>query len=390
MVRELAIIIYLLVFRIVFSFFKLFPHQQKTLFVTYFGYNALYTIEELEKHVEEEIVVVTNRHCRVSFESKQNRSIIRLEKFGLYKWLRFVYHLATADKVLVDNYYGFLAVTKFKPSTKCIQLWHANGAIKKFGLTDMSVKNRGRLAIKRFKNVYNRFDHVVVGSDEMAYIFQKSFGLGPERILKTGIPRTDFFFDEEKKQKEKNRLLETYPVLRQKKVILYAPTFRDSQFENPEMPLDITFLQKSLGDKYVLMIKNHPLVKTDIHTSCKDFVVEVADNENVNNLLLVTDILISDYSSIPFEYAFLEKPMIFYAYDLEDYTKTRGIWGEYKDLVPGPIAKSTEDILHIIQEDKFDTKQIQDFQANWNAYSHGKSSENLVKFLFPHLFETTK
>lgn len=387
MLREFTITVYLLVFRFVFISFKLFPQRRKTIFVTYFGYNALYTIEEIEKHTDEDIVVITNEHCHVRFEKKQNRTIIDLTQFRLYKWFSFVYHLATSDKVIVDNYYGFLAATNFKKGTTCIQVWHAAGAVKKFGLTDQSVKNRGNKALKRFQNVYNRFDKVAVGSEKMAEIFQESFGLPHNRMLPTGIPRTDFFFDEKKKEKTTQELYKQYPILKQKKVILYAPTFRFSQFKNPTIPFQIETLYKALHEDYVLLIKNHPLVKNEISNEYKDFVVEISEYENVNNLLLITDILISDYSSIPFEYAFLEKPMIFYPYDLERYTKKRGIWGNYHELVPGPVVRDTETLLQTIQNEDFDIERIREFNQKWNTYSDGKSSEKLVRYLFPHLFK---
>ncbi len=83
----------------------------------------------------------------------------------------------------VDNYYGFLAVTTFKPNVSCVQLWHAAGAIKQFALKDPSVQHRSRRAFHRFQVVYNRFNHVVVGSNKMAAIFEQSFGIGGDRMF---------------------------------------------------------------------------------------------------------------------------------------------------------------------------------------------------------------
>jgi len=102
----------------------------------------------------------------------------------------------------------------------------------------------------------------------------------------------------------------------------------------------------------------------------------------VNHLLLLTDILITDYSSIPFEFSLMEKPMIFYAYDLKEYTQIRGIQGEYRDIVPGPIARNTEDIIKYIQENSFDEITIKNYKNKWNKYSTGQSSVNLIKKLY--------
>jgi len=382
MLREATINLYLVFFRLVFQFFKLFPHQKKTYFMTYFGYNVLHTVEAIERKRNERIVIVKTKHCRVFFQEKENRTIIQLSKWNLLNWFHSVYHLATSDRIIVDNYEGFLAVTDFKPGTKCVQLWHAAGAVKKFGLEDMSVKKRSKSAIERFKKVYNRFDHVVVGSEKMTDIFCQSFGIGEERILRTGIPRTDFFYNEEKKKEAMEKLYREYPLIKDKKVILYAPTFRDNERSVKESPINIEKLYEAFKDEYLFIFKTHPIVKNHIDNKYKEFVIDMSHYENINHLLLVTDILISDYSSVPFEFALLEKPMIFYAYDLEEYTRERGIWEEYNDMVCGPIARNTEEIIQAIKKNDFDESEIKRFKEVWNRYSDGNSSDNLVNELY--------
>ena len=94
--------------------------------------------------------------------------------------------------------------------------------------------------------------------------------------------------------------------------------------------------------------------------------------------MLITDILVTDYSSIPFEFALLERPMIFYAYDLEEYMKTTGIIENYMDLVPGPIVYNTEEIIEVIQGQYFDMKKVKEFAEEWNRFSKGNSSEQLA------------
>src|SRR5699024_6373229 len=124
-----------------------------------------------------------------------------------------------------------------------IQLWHAAGAIKRFGLEDPSNVNRSTSAMKRFQQVYDRFDYVVSGSDKMATIFMKSFGIKNEsRILKTGIPRTDFFFHQEKMDSIKEDLRKRYPLIDKKKVILYAPTYRESDLTESRIALDLDMM----------------------------------------------------------------------------------------------------------------------------------------------------
>ena len=149
------------------------------------------------------------------------------------------------------------------------------------------------------------------------------------------------------------------------------------------MKLNIDQLYKKLNKEYVLFIRLHPSInvsETD-QMVYKDFVFDFSKKASINDLLVVSDYLITDYSSIPFEYAILEKPMIFYPYDLEEYGKNPGIWTQYEEIVPGPVAYRTEEIIHFIETDEFDIEKYQDFKEKWNEYSKGMSSENMVRYL---------
>src|SRR5699024_3626586 len=228
-----------------------------------------------------------------------------------------IFHLATSKIVFVDNYFGFLAATDFKKEVKVVQLWHAAGAIKKFGLQDPSIKQRSKRANERFKAVYSRFDHVVVGSYKMTHIFKESFGLDESHFLPTGIPRTDFFFQVDKIEEKKQHLLKKYPVVEDKKVILYAPTFREDQLQAPEIVLNFEKMFEHLRKDYVILLKLHPAIADHTKVHIPSFVLNVSSYPNINHLLTITDILITDYSSIPVEFSLFGKPMIFYPYDLE-------------------------------------------------------------------------
>lgn len=380
MVRELAITLYLSVFRAIFTTFKQFPQKKKTTFVASFGENILYTVKELEKQMDEQVVILKTSHCKTDFGS--DRLTLNFETGNPADWIRSVYHLATCEKVFVDNYFGFLAAVAFKPSVQCIQLWHAAGAIKQFGLKDPAIQGRSRLAYKRFNKVYRQFDHVVVGSDHMASIFRESFNLSEDRILRTGIPRTDFFFDETAKKNAEQTLVEQYPIIKEKKVLMYAPTYRDDELNSAELALNIDKMYQELKDKYVLFLRLHPAVNGEFQNKYPGFVINVSSYHNMNHLLVVTDMLITDYSSIPFEFSLLDKPIAFFAYDLDQYTLDKGFWKTYEDLVPGPVAETTHDLVDIIENGTYDMDRIRNFSSQWNKYSQGQSSEQLIKSMY--------
>ncbi len=381
MARELAISIYLTIFRLLFSFFNRFALQEKTTFIASFGGNINVTVDELERQApHQEIIIMKTANCKIDF-SKKDRKVLHFEH-RLIDFLKSIYHLATSSHVIIDNYYGFLAATNFKSEVKCIQLWHAAGAIKQFGLEDLTNGDRSERALQRFKQVYDSFDHVVVGSDEMVDIFKRSFGLPEERFIRTGIPRTDFFFDDIQRKRAENQLIADFPIITSKKVILYAPTYRDDELGDAQLALDFDKMYEQFKYEYVLFLRLHPAVNGEFQNKYPGFVYNVSSYSSINDLLLCTDILITDYSSIPFEFSLLHKPMIFYAYDFEEYAHKRGVWPDYIAKVPGPVVSTTQELIHIIKDQDFELDKVKEFSTEWNKYSTGKSSEKLITELY--------
>lgn len=306
---------------------------------------------------------------------------------NIKEWLLSIFHLATSKVLIVDNYFPFLAAITFKKDVECIQIWHAAGALKTFGLQDKAISKRTKKAHQRFHSVYNQFHKVVVGSEKMGQIFMKSFGLPYERMLPTGVPRTDFFYDSEQQCKIRAKLYQDYPNFKGKKVILYAPTFRHGRLDNQEVNLDFDELYNELKEQFVFIVKLHPAVQVnlDFEKLYPDFIYDFSRYKNVNELLVITDYLITDYSSIPFEFAIMRKPMIFYSYDLEEYKREQGVIDKYERVVPGPIVKNTEELIELILHCSFDKSKIHDFSIEWNEYSKGTSSKQLVKYILNKL-----
>ncbi|MGE7183697.1 CDP-glycerol glycerophosphotransferase family protein [Peribacillus sp. NPDC006672] len=386
MAKEFAIGIYLFCFKVLFSIFKLCPLHDKTTFVTSFGDNCQYIADEMDKqNISVQKVFLMKPSSHIHVEDDGQTIVLPFESKNIIAIIRSIYHLATSKWIIIDNYYGFLSAISFKKQVICVQVWHAAGAIKQFGAKDPSIQTRSAGARKRFLEVYRKFDYITAGSERMAEIFQESFQLPSSHILRTGIPRTDFFFNDESKKAARSALLAKHPELEHKKIILYAPTFRNDGLNSGEIALDLELLYKELqGENYVLLLKLHPAVKAehDFQHQFPRFVYPVSSDIHVNELLISTDLLITDYSSIPFEFSFLERPMIFFAYDLEKYVKERGFWEDYSSSMPGPVVSTTEELLGKIRVADHSLMKITPFNQKWNQYSTGNSSRNLVNFLF--------
>lgn len=383
MIREIIVSIYLLFHRLLFTFFRRFPLKNKVVFVVSFKDNNLYTYRELQKaKFSGEMVFLCKKNMYHVFKKSVKAPVYLIEAGNIRDEIVAAYHMATAKTILVDNYYGFLSVMNFKKEVECIQLWHAAGAVKNFGLMDRSVAKRSEWAKKRFVKVYENFHKVVVNSDAFARIFELAFQINSDQVLPFGFPRTDFFFNYKIQTKLRKNFYKRYPEYKNKKIILYAPTYRPDE-ENNQLMLDIPQLYHHFRDEYVLFIRMHPSVEISEmnHLEDKKFVIDFSKKATINELLVVSDVLITDYSSIPFEYVLLKKPMIFYPYDLKEYQENPGIWDKYENIVPGPIAYSTEDIIRIIKTNEFDTEKYEAFNSTWNEYSDGHSSETLAQYI---------
>ncbi|MBK1965276.1 CDP-glycerol glycerophosphotransferase family protein [Listeria ivanovii] len=376
--KKIAIYIYMLAVKVVSGLARLLPMQQKVVFLISFEENPAAIIKqmELDKFTPNTIIFYDPRINVTNI----SRDFLKLKPKNIAQFIPLMFHLNTAKVVVTDNYFVELAGAKWRKGASCIQIWHANGALKKFGWEDKAAQKRTTADKKRFQAVYQRFTNVVVGSDEMALIFQKSFLLDEKQLLKIGVPRTDYFFDKEKLKANYDWTFQSLN-LSNRKQLLYAPTFRDDELQNTSLHLDIAEMERALGEEYQLILKLHPSISNDLEKLDSDFVVYVDKETPIETLLPVVDILITDYSSIPFEFALLEKPMIFYTYDLQAYDKARGLSDGFLETIPGNCVFTTVELIEEIKKASFDLEKVRQFALKWNKYSDGSSSERFVSLL---------
>ena len=145
-------------------------------------------------------------------------------------------------------------------------------------------------------------------------------------------------------------------------------------------------LKQALGSEYVLVIKQHPFVRDPaaVPAGCGDFAKDVTKELSIEELLCVSDICISDYSSIVFEYSLFGRPMLFYAYDLEDYFDWRGFYYDYHELAPGPVVRSSEEIIDFIRhiDERFDAERIRRFREQFMEACDGHATDRILELVF--------
>jgi CDP-ribitol ribitolphosphotransferase len=303
----------------------------------------------------------------------------------IYMFVSLPYHMSTSRTIFMDNVFLPFSSIKIKKDTRLVQLWHGTGTIKKFGLDNEEgwIKKLGRATNKNTS-------HFIVGSSWMKEIYKTAFGADEDKIFNIGCPRTDLFFNNHIIDKKKDEFYKTYPELSGKKLILYAPTFRDSEGISDEIKinLDIHKLMSSIDDTYVIGLRLHPYLANQANLGKNYFgsynhrVIDFSHYEKLNTLLICCDILITDYSSIIYEYSIMKKPMIFYCYDLAKFEKSdRGFYGNYRSIVPGPIAFKTEEIIDIIRNHITDTYDMDKFSSTYLENCDGNSRSRLYQLL---------
>lgn len=353
--------------RVSYPIFKCFPVKKTILFAS----NKMDKLGDSYKYIYDEIRKKRPNYV-VKAYFKQNRSFRQL--------LRYYYDIATAKYIVLDDYYRPFYNLTFRKETEVIQIWHAAGAFKKFGFSAIGSLDSNSEEFER--RAHSFYTKAVVTGKEVAPKYAEAFNMPEKNVYPLGLPRTDLFFDQEKIAFLKDKYLGKYPQLKNKKIITYAPTFRGGPKERGifTLQLDMKLMAQELGDEYALILKLHPSVrkKTAIPEEISHFVLNLSGDE-MNDILAVTDILISDYSSLIFEYALLNRPMIFYAYDLEQYISERGFYYDYESFVPGPIVDTTEGIIKEIQSNKFDLDKIEAFKHKFFTYTDGKAAQRFVE-----------
>ena len=265
--------------------------------------------------------------------------------------IKLAYHIATSKVIMLDDFYPMIYPLKIRKSADLFQIWHAVGAFKTFGYSRVGKVGGPNPNSKNHRN----YTKVIVSSSEVAPFYAEGFGVDINKVVPTGVPRTDVFFDEDYKNNKNQKLYEQYPELQGKKVILYAPTFRGNGQSSAHFPmeqLDLESIYEQLDDNSVLLIKLHPFVKKKVSIPVEygDKIKDFTKYPSVNDLLFITDLLITDYSSVCFEYALLNKPMIFYCFDLEEYIETRDFYIPYQDFTPGPIVRTCDEMIQKIKD----------------------------------------
>ncbi len=338
-----------------------------------------------------------------AFKKKRDKkNIPALRKATLVTYKSYDYYMYYAlAKYFVSNSRIDTIITK-REGQVYIQTWHGT-PLKKLGydipVGDNALHSQDELC-ELYKLDAERYDYLLSPSAFTTEKFSSAFNLeenNPDvKIIEGGYPRNDYlvtFTDYDVYYAKKSLGIEKI----NKKVILYAPTWRDNQYTygvgyELALPIDFDKLQRELGDEYIILFRAHYFVARNFDFSAyPDFIIDVSSYENINDLYIAADILVTDYSSVFFDYSILKRPIIFYMYDLADYQEElRGFYISLDEL-PGPIVQTEDELIEAVHSDFVYDEKYRAFNERFTSREDGHASQRaLEQCIIPEIKEKTE
>lgn len=295
--------------------------------------------------------------------------------------LNLAWQMGKANTILIDDYFAVLKDLGDRNTQKIVQLWHAGSGFKSVGYSRF-----GQYGSPNLRNAHRLYSYAICGSQHLRDVYSEAFGIERESVLATGLPRIDGFLREGRAEEVRAEFEESFPDARGKRKILLAPTFRgrgsgDAHYDYDE--IDFPALYEACGEDTVVLFRQHHFIPepAPIPGELSDRLIDVASCPDTNDLLLISDVLITDYSSVIYEYSLLERPMIFFAYDLETYSATRGMHRAYEEAAPGSIATTFDDLVALIRKPDLSVEKTKEFVRENFDYVDTNNSDRVIDSL---------
>lgn len=286
-----------------------------------------------------------------------------------------MYYLATSKVAILDTYSITASCLKHKKSLKIVQIWHALGAVKKFGYQAFGTKEGRDEKLSRAMCMHKNYDFVIAPSDATALIYKEAFNTESSHIKICPMPRVDFITDG---NAPSEKFYNLNPFLADKKIVLYLPTFRKRDAYCSEM-LKTEFNNE---DGYALIVKAHPLSKMHLdekYTAKGDF--------TTFELMKIADVIITDYSACAYEASLLMKPLYFFVPDFDEYVKDRGLNVDVRKELPGAVFYDAESLSDAVRSEHYDFNELYSFKNKYIKLTDEKATTLLASFIVKLLGE---
>lgn len=314
----------------------------------------------LERELDKEYKIDTS--FRVSVGSNSRMS----------SWIKTIMKIAKSDYILVDDYapvFGFINLNK---KTELIQVWHSSGGFKAVGYCRF-----GKIGSPHpIVSCHRAYSKAIAPSESLVSVFSEVFGIEKESFIVPGTPTMDHMLDPDRVNSKIDKVYEKYPFLKDKKIILFAPTYRgkgqkDAFYDYSRM--DFKRIYDFCGDDYIFLIKMHPFIKEKPPINdMEDRIINVTAHSDISDFYHISDILITDYSSCYYEFTVMDKPIIFYVPDKALYEVTRGVHQHIDDAAPGKVVNDFDELIASLENEDFDIeKTLKYHNDNFEKFDGG-------------------
>ncbi len=348
------------------------------------------------------MVALKNALIREGFSPEEALRAITTKHYSILHWMKTLKKIAWADYIFLDDHSQTTDWLTIKGAV-ITQLWHAGAGFKSTGYSRF-----GMPASPAPKSGHRQYTYGIAGSKKIRHFFSEVWGINDEMVLPTGMPRLDEYLDENYIEETANKLLNNYPVLckpssnsaksvsttsgswkdrKRDNIILFAPTYRGENKKHAFYPydkLDLDRLYKLCKETdSVIIFKMHPFVEdpVPIPEEYKDRMIDLVKYPNINDLFYLTDLLITDYSSNIYEFSLMRKPILFYAFDIDEYTETRGFHRDYRTNVPGKIVETFDDMIQAIEKKDFEYKKVEEYIDNNFEFTDTHACDRIIDWI---------
>lgn len=303
-------------------------------------------------------------------------------RFSKLSTAAVVAKIAKADIIIVDDYVPAFNSVRLADSVRVIQLWHAGAGFKGVGYSRW-----GHFGCPAPFCAHRRNNFAICDSMAIREFFSEPFGLLEEQVIPTGMPRMDPYLSEDNRRSAEEKLYEAYPSFKGKRVILFAPTYRGRNRKTAYYPyhlIDFRALYRYCEDTdAVVLFKMHPWVsgEVEIDEKFRDRFFSMNSYPDINELFYITDLLITDYSSCIYEFMLMRKPMLFFAFDYERYSVSRGFHRDYASNIPGKLCMTFDELLCAMREDDYEFEKVERMLPEYFDHVDTGSSDRVINWL---------
>lgn len=356
----------------IYFFIKLFPTKNQIVYTSMQSNNISLDFELLKNEISKQDNSIKQIFlCKKMKSGLKKKSDYVVYVFSMISYaFKAMYYLSTSKVCITESYCVPVSILKHKKNLKIIQIWHASGAVKKFGYQILDKEEGKSSEVAKLMCMHKNYDYAIAPSEVTKNAFSEAFNIEKEKIVKLGLPRLEYISNE--KYDKSNEIYNSYPDLKEKKIILYVPTFR----KDKNIDLSEIFNYQYNKTKYKIIIKLHPLDDTQIPSEY------TFDNKYTTyDLIKIADYIITDYSILSIEASILNKPIFLYLYDMENYNQNRGLNIDLYNELKTFTSKNFSDIMRKIENDDYNINEIEKYKNKYIEVNPKNTTAKLADFV---------